>query len=124
MSSGCPEAAGLGAARGPWRGTGVAVLLSVSALLGLVIACVVWAATPAAEAPASPAAPPPAAAELPVLRVTADPNTLPFTNNRLEGFENRIAELVARDLGMRLEYVWRAQRRGFFRESLKAYECD
>jgi mxaJ protein len=59
-----------------------------------------------------------------VLRVTADPNNLPFTNERREGFENKIAELIARDLGADLDYTWRAQRRGFFRETLKAGGCD
>jgi mxaJ protein len=59
-----------------------------------------------------------------VLRVTADPNNLPFSNERQEGFENRIAELVARELDANLQYSWRAQRRGFFRETLKEDRCD
>ncbi len=59
-----------------------------------------------------------------VLRVCADPNNLPFSNERREGFENRLAELVARDLGARLEFVWWAQRRGFIRNTLAAGECD
>src|SRR5215203_620586 len=59
-----------------------------------------------------------------VLRVAADPNNLPFTNARLEGFENALAELVARELGARLQYTWRAQRRGFFRETLGEKRCD
>ena len=59
-----------------------------------------------------------------VLRVAADPNNLPFSNGRGEGFENQIAELVARELGKKLEYVWRAQRRGFFRETLKEGRAD
>jgi mxaJ protein len=58
------------------------------------------------------------------LRVCADPNNLPFTNRRGEGFENRIAELVARDLHARLTYTWWAQRRGFFRNTLNASLCD
>jgi mxaJ protein len=48
-----------------------------------------------------------------VLRVCADPNNLPFSNAREEGFENRIAQLIARDLGKRVMYTWRPQRRGF-----------
>jgi mxaJ protein len=60
----------------------------------------------------------------PILRVAADPNNLPFSNLRQEGFENRIAELIAKNLGADLEYVWRAQRRGFFRETLKANAAD
>jgi mxaJ protein len=59
-----------------------------------------------------------------ILRVAADPNNLPFSNLRQEGFENRIAELIAKELGANLEYVWRAQRRGFFRETLKVNAAD
>jgi quinoprotein dehydrogenase-associated probable ABC transporter substrate-binding protein len=59
-----------------------------------------------------------------VLRVCADPNNLPFSNQRREGFENKIAEVVARDLGERVEYTWWAQRRGFFRNTLKSGICD
>lgn len=58
------------------------------------------------------------------LRVCSDPNNLPFSNAQGEGFENRIAELVARDLGRTLDYVWRPQRRGFVREGLTAGLCD
>lgn len=67
---------------------------------------------------------PEAASARRVLRVCADPNNLPFTNDRMEGFENRIAELLARELDADLKYVWRAQRRGFFRESLKEKQAD
>ena len=59
-----------------------------------------------------------------VLRVCADPNNLPFSNDRGEGFENKIAEMLAHDLGERVEYTWWAQRRGFFRNTLKAGMCD
>jgi len=59
-----------------------------------------------------------------VLRVCADPNNLPFSNQRGEGFENKLAELLAQDLGERVEYTWWAQRRGFFRNTLKAGMCD
>jgi mxaJ protein len=59
-----------------------------------------------------------------VLRVCADPNNLPYSNERREGFENRLAELVAKDLGERLEYTWWAQRRGFVRNTLRAGKCD
>ena len=59
-----------------------------------------------------------------VLRVTADPNNLPFSNARREGFENKIADLLARALDANLQYSWRAQRRGFFREALKENEAD
>jgi mxaJ protein len=59
-----------------------------------------------------------------VLRVCADPNNLPFSNQRLEGFENRIASLVAHEMGARVEYVWWAQRRGFIRNTLREGRCD
>src|SRR5690349_16835567 len=59
-----------------------------------------------------------------VLRVCADPNNLPLSNQRGEGFENKLAELLAQDLGERVEYTWWAQRRGFFRNTLKAGMCD
>jgi mxaJ protein len=59
-----------------------------------------------------------------LLRVAADPNNLPFSNDRGEGFENKIAELIARELHCKLEYHWRAQRRGFFRETLKSGDVD
>jgi mxaJ protein len=59
-----------------------------------------------------------------VLRVCADPNNLPFSNQRLEGFENRIAELIAREMGATVQYTWWAQRRGFIRNTLKAGACD
>jgi mxaJ protein len=71
--------------------------------------------------PAAPVAPPPRKR---VLRISADPNNLPFTNDKLEGFENKIADILAEELGADLEYAWRAQRRGFFRHSLKEGECD
>ena len=59
------------------------------------------------------------------LRVCSDPNNLPFSNQRLEGFENRIADLVARDLGAaKVTYYWFAQRRGFIRNTLGARKCD
>jgi mxaJ protein len=65
---------------------------------------------------------PPAAA--PHLRVCADPNNLPFSNDRLEGFENRLAALVAREMATTVEYTWWAQRRGFLRNTLNAGLCD
>jgi mxaJ protein len=65
---------------------------------------------------------PPVAADQ--LRVCADPNNLPFSNNRAEGFENKIADLVARALDMDLVYVWWAQRRGYIGEALNTGLCD
>jgi mxaJ protein len=59
-----------------------------------------------------------------VLRICSDPNNLPFSNQHRQGFENRIADLIARDRGERVEYTWWAQRRGFIRNTLKAGSCD
>ena len=58
------------------------------------------------------------------LRVCSDPNNLPFSNERQQGFENRIAEVIAKSLNARLEYTWWAQRRGYIRNTLKAGQCD
>jgi ABC-type amino acid transport substrate-binding protein len=59
-----------------------------------------------------------------VLRIAADPNNLPFSNENLEGFENKIAKVIAADLDADVEYVWRAQRRGFFRHAFKEDGCE
>lgn len=58
------------------------------------------------------------------LRVCADPNNLPFSNAARQGFENRLAELVAGELGKAVSYTWWAQRRGFVRNTLKTKACD
>jgi mxaJ protein len=58
------------------------------------------------------------------LRVCADPNNLPFSNEHGEGFENAIAGLVARELGRHATFYWLPQRRGFVRNSLTAGLCD
>jgi quinoprotein dehydrogenase-associated probable ABC transporter substrate-binding protein len=67
----------------------------------------------------------------PVLRVCADPNNLPLSHRQRNGFENRIAELFAHDLGWPIEYTWFPQRMGFVRNTLRArdpdtqrYKCD
>jgi mxaJ protein len=65
-----------------------------------------------------------AAAELEMLRVCADPNNLPFSNRAGEGFENKLAELIAHKLGRQVGYTWWAQRRGFIRHTLNAGDCD
>ncbi|WP_445502714.1 substrate-binding domain-containing protein [Microvirga sp. G4-2] len=58
------------------------------------------------------------------LRICADPNNLPFSNEAEEGFENKIVNLIAEDLGAEVRYTWWAQRRGFLRNTLKAEVCD
>src|SRR3954453_12800957 len=58
------------------------------------------------------------------LRVCADPNNLPFSNEKLEGFENKIAALVAQDLGAVLSYTWWPHQRGLIRRTLNEDLCD
>lgn len=57
-----------------------------------------------------------------VLRVCADPNNLPLSNRQGAGYENKIAELFARDLGWRIEYTWFPQRMGFIRNTLRSHQ--
>src|SRR6266702_1840196 len=67
----------------------------------------------------------------PVLHVCADPSSLPQSNDRGEGYENKIAEALARDLGKKVEYTFFPQRMGFVRMTLRArdestlkFKCD
>ena len=94
---------------------------TLSAAMGIAAALAVGLA--ALSAGANPAAPPGDAPSR-TLRVCADPNNLPFSNERREGFDNVIAQLIAGELGAELEYTWWAQRRGFIRNTLGADECD
>ena len=138
MSSRYPEeresGAGMGNRERRWRWpvlsrVGELAVLAVPALALLVAggvqhrtelaALVVPVATAQAAQPI-----PDSRARFPVLRVCSDPNNLPFSNAKGEGFENKLAELVAHELGAELRYTWRAQRRGFVRETLRANQCD
>ena len=65
-----------------------------------------------------------ACAETRVLRVCADPNNLPYSNQRGEGFENRLAELFARSLDAKLEYTWWSERKSSIRNALADGRCD
>ena len=58
------------------------------------------------------------------LAVCADPGNLPYSSSKLDGFENRIAELLAADLHRTLRYAWAPQRRNFFSRTLLAGTCD
>jgi mxaJ protein len=92
--------------------------MSVRSLLVLCAASMLCAcATPGAQ-------PPPAVPAGPPLRVCADPNNLPFSNAAGEGFENKLAELLAEELGRPLQYAFLPHRRGFIRNTLKAEACD
>jgi quinoprotein dehydrogenase-associated probable ABC transporter substrate-binding protein len=66
-----------------------------------------------------------------VLRVCADPNNMPLSNDKGEGFENKIAAQMASDFGYKLDYTYFPQRMGFIRKTLRDkvpdspdYKCD
>ncbi len=58
------------------------------------------------------------------LRVCADPSNLPFSNEQQEGFENKIAQLVAKELDVPVAYTWFPQSIGFIRQTLDKKKCD
>jgi quinoprotein dehydrogenase-associated probable ABC transporter substrate-binding protein len=58
------------------------------------------------------------------LRVCADPANLPFSNTKGEGFENKIADLIGKELGIPVTYAWYPQATGFVRNTLSAGKCD
>ncbi len=58
------------------------------------------------------------------LRVCADPNNLPFSNQAGQGLENKLAQFIAHDLSVDLKYVWFSERKNFLKNSLNANLCD
>jgi quinoprotein dehydrogenase-associated probable ABC transporter substrate-binding protein len=76
-----------------------------------------WLAMPAQAGP-------PELIERGSVRVCADGNNMPFSNEAGEGFENRIAEMMAEDLGVELRYVFAPQIMGFVRNTLQLRVCD
>jgi quinoprotein dehydrogenase-associated probable ABC transporter substrate-binding protein len=96
------------------------------ARLVLCVACTVAASAPA-RLFAQPLERPQSSLELidpKVLRVCADPHNLPFSTEKGEGFENKVAELLANKLGRGLAYAWYPQATGFVRNTLAAHRCD
>jgi len=91
------------------------------AMVGALIALATALASPGARADDAPRQ---------AFRVCQDPNNLPFSNTRGEGFENRIAELFAKELGLPVTYYSFPQRMGFVRNTLRHklpgqdYPCD
>jgi len=60
----------------------------------------------------------------PVLRVCADPDNMPFSNDKGEGFENKLAELIAERLGSDLEYTWFAENTSYLPNTIGTGACD
>jgi mxaJ protein len=81
------------------------------------VAILTAAASAAAEAQR------PSPAQPGILRVCNDPDNMPFSNQKEEGFENKIAQLIAKDWDTKLQYVWYPTRRGYFR-ILNGMYCD
>lgn len=59
-----------------------------------------------------------------VLRICADPDNMPFSNEAGEGIENKVADLLAKTWNTKLEYAWWPVRRGFFSRALNGRYCD
>jgi quinoprotein dehydrogenase-associated probable ABC transporter substrate-binding protein len=59
-----------------------------------------------------------------VFSVCADPHNMPFSTDKGEGFENKLAELFANKLGKGIAYAWYPQATGFVRNTLAAHRCD
>jgi mxaJ protein len=59
-----------------------------------------------------------------VFRVCADPNNMPLSDQQGQGFENKIADLLAQQLGKSVSYVWFPQVVGFARNTLNVFRCD
>jgi len=57
-------------------------------------------------------------------KVCADPDNMPFSNNKQEGFEDKIAALIAEDLGQPLSFLYAFNRQGFLRNTINARRCD
>jgi quinoprotein dehydrogenase-associated probable ABC transporter substrate-binding protein len=91
---------------------------SRSIVLSLMIACGCLAAVvPALAATAE-------AVDRSAFRVCGDANNLPFSNDKGEGFENKIAELLAAELKVPVRYTWYPDTLGFIRNTLRARKCD
>jgi mxaJ protein len=88
----------------------------VARLVALAGVGIAWVAAPAQ-------AQRPAPREAGLIRVCADPDNMPSSNDKGEGFENKIAELIAKELNSKLTYVWYPTRRGYFRILNGGY-CD
>jgi quinoprotein dehydrogenase-associated probable ABC transporter substrate-binding protein len=96
----------------------MASLTRRAAALALVAGAVLLSGPGRAETPR------PEAIDRSALRVCADPANLPFSDDKGEGFENKIAELLAEKLGVPVRYTWYPNSTGFLRMTLRARRCD
>jgi mxaJ protein len=112
-----------------------AALAAAGAIAGVIAGAVTLTAiySPAAAAQQTEAAGPSAAGTSGAtphtrpphtFRVCADPDNMPATDDKLEGFDNKIAALMAKDLGDSVTYTWWPTRRGFVRNTLSSSDCD
>ena len=58
------------------------------------------------------------------LKVCGDPNNLPFSNEKLQGIENKIADVIAKDMGLTVAYTWWPHQRGVVKRALNTLRCD
>src|SRR6516162_9033925 len=99
------------------RGSAIEMTGRQSSLGGLLGVLIVYCAGPVAAEPSD-------LVDRSALKVCADPNNLPFSDDKKEGFENKIAELIGAELGRSVDYTWFPQVVGFVRNTLQAHLCD
>jgi mxaJ protein len=93
------------------------VLSNEASLPGFATFLLAWCLIGLPSAAATPGSP---IEEKKPFKVCADPENMPFSNRQLQGFENKIASVIARELGASPSYVWWGQRRGFIRNTMNA----
>jgi len=109
----------------PWHSAITAAFRSARSLRGAILALAVLPlAVQAAQAQAPGLGIGAELVDPHVFRVCADPSDLPYSDQAQQGFENKIAALLARNLGKRLGFTWQPQVFGFMRLTLDSYRCD
>ncbi len=99
-------------------------MMSSWPIVGALTVMLAWAALSWHEVEAADGAVPGELVDPNKFRVCADPDNLPYSNKAGEGFENRIAELLAGELGREVTYTWYPSTVGFVRNTLGARVCD
>jgi mxaJ protein len=88
--------------------------LCLIVMLSLACASTAFAQAPATQKPKQ------GGAATGQFRVCADPENMPHSDQKEEGFENKIAGLIAKEFGQTTSYIWWGQRRGFIRNTMNA----